>query len=151
MAQRVAAAAMTPYARRAGETKMADKVKQECQVEGPQVERTQSGVTYTPRVDILETDDQLTLYADLPGVALEDLDIHFEDRQLTIFGRLRPQHEGVKYLREEYGVGDFYRVFAIGQDINPSKISAEMSAGVVRIHLPKADVVKPRKIAVTSS
>jgi HSP20 family protein len=129
---------------------MPDQVKQESQVEGPQAERTHSGVTYTPRVDILETDEELTLYADLPGVALEDLDIQFEDRQLTILGKVRPQHKDVKYLRAEYGVGDFYRVFAIGQDINPSKISAELSGGVVRIHLPKADVVKPRKIAVAS-
>lgn len=129
---------------------MSDTVKQESQVEGPQVERTQSGMTYTPRVDILETEEQLTLYADLPGVSLEDLDIQFEDRQLTIHGCIQPQHESVKYLRAEYGVGDFYRVFAIGQDINPSKISAELSGGVVRINLPKADVVMPRKISVTS-
>ena len=129
---------------------MPDKMKQESQVEGPQVERTQSGVTYTPRVDILETDEQLTLYADLPGVALEDLDIQFEDRQLTIQGRVQPRQEQVKYLRAEYGVGDFYRVFAIGQDIDPSKIAAALSDGVVRIDLPKADVVEPRKIAVTS-
>lgn len=129
---------------------MPDKVKQESQVEVPAVERTQSGVTYTPRVDILETDEQLTLFADLPGVALEDLDIQFEDRQLTIHGRVQPRQEQVKYLRSEYGVGDFYRVFAIGQDIDPRKIAAELSGGVVRVDLPKADVVKPRKIAVTT-
>ncbi len=111
-------------------------------------ERTRSGPTYVPRFDILETDDELILYGDLPGVAREDLDIRFEDRQLFVQGRVAPRHAECEFLGGEYGIGDYYRVFNIGEDIDTERISAELSHGVLTIHLPKTEAVKPRKIAV---
>lgn len=129
---------------------MAEMVKQESRNEAPRAERTHGGVTYTPRVDILELDDELTIFGDLPGVTSEDLDIQFENRELTIYGKVAPRPQGapLRSVYGEYGIGDFYRVFAIGQDIDAGRISAELKDGVLVIHLPKAEAVKPRRIEV---
>ncbi|OHB82223.1 MAG: heat-shock protein SP21 [Planctomycetes bacterium RBG_16_64_10] len=126
------------------ETAMAKKSSSD----STQVERTRNGVTYTPRIDIVEKDDELTLYGDLPGVTRDSLDIQFENRELTIHGKVRPRQRDERYLYAEYGVGDFYRAFTIGQEIDTAKISAELSDGVLVVHLPKADAVKPRRIEV---
>ena len=114
------------------------------------LERTRNGATYTPRVDIWETDDELVLYADLPGVAPEQLDIQFENRELRIHGKVEPRHADRHFLYGEYGIGDFYRTFTIGETIDSQKISAELTNGVLTLHLPKTEAVKPRRIAVKS-
>ncbi len=114
------------------------------------VERTRNGVSYSPRFDIWETDDELVLYGDMPGVAPEDLDIRFENRELTIHGKVAARHENITFLFGEYGIGDFYRSFTVGEVIDAEKISAEMNNGVVTIHLPKIEAVKPRRINVKS-
>lgn len=121
--------------------------KQENQSERGGAEATR-GLHFTPRVDILETADELTLLADMPGVRPEDADIRFENGELVIHGRCRPRHEGAAFLLSEYGVGDFYRAFTITQDVDADKIGAEMKHGVLTVHLPKSEKVKPKKIAV---
>jgi HSP20 family protein len=127
---------------------MAELVKQAGRTELAAPERTRGGATYTPRVDIYETENELTLYADMPGVKTEDLDMRFENRELVVHGKVTPRHEGVQFLYGEYGVGDFYRTFAIGEAIDGGKISAELKNGVLTVHLPKSEAVKPRRIAV---
>ena len=114
------------------------------------VERTRGGVTYSPRIDILETADGLVLYADLPGVTPEDLDIRFENHELTIHGKVSPRHENIQFLYGEYGIGDFYRTFTIGETVDSQRISAELHNGVLTLHLPKTEAVKPRRIEVRS-
>jgi HSP20 family protein len=112
-------------------------------------ERTRSNaVTYTPRCDILETADELTVYADLPGVQPGDIDVRFENGELAIYAKCAPRHEDVNYLACEYGIGDFYRAFAINEAIDADKIAAEFKQGVLTVHLPKSEAVKPKKIAV---
>jgi HSP20 family molecular chaperone IbpA len=124
--------------------------KQE-QGETATVERTRGGLTYSPRIDIWETDEELVLYADMPGVSAENLDIRFENRELTIHGKVCPRHENINFLYGEYGIGDFFRTFAIGETIDSAKISAELKDGVLILHLPKTEAVKPRRIQVKSS
>lgn len=115
------------------------------------IERTRGGLTYSPRIDIWETDDELVLYADMPGVSAENLDIQFENRELRIYGNVDPRHENIKFLYGEYGIGDFYRTFTIGESIDSEKITAELKNGVLVLHLPKTESVKPRKIEVKTS
>jgi HSP20 family protein len=114
-----------------------------------EAERTRSGVTYRPVVDIVEKADELAIYADMPGVKPDAIDIHFEDRTLTIHGRVEPR-QGAKttYLLQEYGVGDFHRVFQVSEVIDSTKIAAEYTNGVLMLHLPKVEAVRPRKIEV---
>ena len=111
-------------------------------------ERTRNAATYTPRFDIVETDGELVLYGDLPGVTKESLDIRFENRQLAVQGKVEPRHAEHEFVYGEYGIGDFYRSFTISEDIDTEKISAELRDGVLTLHLPKTEAVKPRKIAV---
>ena len=106
--------------------------------------------TFIPRFDIWEGDDELLLYGDLPGVAVEDLDIRFENSELTIHGVVAQRHGG-EFLFGEYGVGDFHRTFTVGETIDAEKISAEMSNGVLTLRLPKSEKVKPRRIQVNAS
>jgi HSP20 family protein len=114
-------------------------------------ERMRGGVYFTPRVDIVESDNELVLYADLPGVRPEDVDLRYEQGELTLQARCRPRHPERGHLLSEYEVGDFYRAFAVGEAIDASKISAEFKNGVLTVHLPKMEQVKPRQITVRGS
>lgn len=127
---------------------MAEMMKQETGGSVATAEQTRDNPMFTPRFDIFENDDELILWGDLPGVTSENLDIDFEKNELTIRGHVEPREEGAQYLLAEYGVGDFYRAFTIGEAIDTEKISAELNNGVLTLHLPKTENVKPRKIAV---
>jgi len=129
---------------------MSSEVAKKDQGDVATVERTRGGVTYSPRVDIWELEDELVVYADLPGVDSENLDIHFENQELTLHGKVAPRHDDAKFLGGEYGIGDFYRSFAIGEAVDAGKISAELHGGVLTLHLPKTEEVKPRRIEVKS-
>jgi HSP20 family protein len=122
--------------------------KQETPAEVARVERTRDAVAYTPRFDIWEGEDELTLHGDLPGVEAADLEIRFENNELTVDGKVAPRHADVRRLHSEYGIGDFHRSFAIGESIDSGKISAELKNGVLTLHLPKTDAVKPKRIEV---
>src|SRR5262245_40438935 len=106
------------------------------------------GVTYTPRVDILETENELLLFADLPGVTQDDVDIRFESGELTLNARRpSPEARGEGWLWE-FQPGDYFRAFSISEQIDAGKIWAELKNGVLTLHLPKVEAAKPRKIAV---
>jgi len=112
-------------------------------------EHTRSGQVYRPDVDILEKGDELLILADMPGVKPDDIDVKFEDGTLSIYGRVtNGRLERENFLLREYGVGDYYRTFRINEQIDPSKISAEITEGVLTLHLPKAEQARPRKIKV---
>lgn len=104
--------------------------------------------SFTPRVDIVENNEELLLYADLPGVKPEDLNLRFEKGELVLHGRCQPRGPQGKALLTEYGVGDFCRVFSVSEDVDAAKIGAELKNGVLTVYLPKAEKVKPRQIAI---
>ncbi len=115
-------------------------------------EHTRDRITYTPQVDIIERDEELLLIADVPGVRPDDIDIRYEQGLLTLQARVdsRQDEASTNYLLREYGVGDFYRSFRVGEGIDPDKIEAELNNGVMKLHLPKAEAAKPKKIPVRS-
>jgi HSP20 family protein len=115
-------------------------------------EHTHSGPYYRPNVDIYELVDQLIVQADVPGAKNNAIDIQFEDGALTIHARVPARQESQgPYLRQEYGVGDFYRTFRVSEQIDASRISAEYAGGVLTLHLQKVEAAKPRKIKVTAN
>jgi HSP20 family protein len=115
-------------------------------------ERTRTGCCYRPDVDILERDDELLVLADVPGAQGDSIDLNFEDGTLEIRAVVSPRHgDGRTCLLREYGVGDYYRTFRISEAVDAGKISAEYADGVLTLHLPKAEAVKPRKIAVATA
>ena len=127
---------------------MAEMVKQEAGGSVAAAEYTRDNPVFTPQFDIFETDNELVLWGDLPGVTADDLNIDFEKNELIVRGKVASRQEGTQHLLNEYGIGDFYRTFAIGESIDTEKISAELKNGVLTLHLPKTEAVKPRKIAV---
>jgi HSP20 family protein len=134
-----------------GARKMSTEVTKQKQNDAATIERTRGGLTYSPRIDIWETDDELVLYADVPGVTPDSLDIQFENRELRLHGQVAPRHENINFLAGEYGIGDFYRTFTIGEAVDAERISAELSNGVLTLHLPKTQAAKPRRIEVKHS
>jgi len=115
------------------------------------IETTRDEQFFSPRVDIFETDEELVLYADVPGVAPQDVDLRFEKGELILQGRINRSQRKGKPLDLEYAEGNFYRVFRVHESINSAKIEAECSNGVLTVHLPKEERVKPRKVLVKGS
>jgi HSP20 family molecular chaperone IbpA len=111
-------------------------------------ESTRGGTLFTPRVDIIETDKELLVFADVPGVRAEDVDLRFENGELLLHGRVRPTEFPSQLLLNEYEEGDFYRVFTVHESIDSQKISAECKNGVLVVHLPKVEAAQPRQISV---
>lgn len=109
---------------------------------------TRPSVWFTPRFDLYETENEYVLTGDLPGVTPDDLDVKFENQELTIHATVASRCHCGTCFAEEYGVGDFRRSFSVGELIDGSQISAELKDGVLTVHLPKRADAKPRKIAV---
>ena len=129
---------------------MSQMVKKETDGNVAVAERTRNAETYTPRFDIAETDDELLLFGDMPGVSPESLDVRFENEHLIVDGKVETRHGDKEYVYGEYGIGDYYREFKISEAVDAAAISAEMKNGVLTVHLPKAESVKPRRIEVKS-
>lgn len=127
---------------------MTGMVKEQPRDELAASESTREMPIFTPRFDIVETDQELTLYGELPGVKQEQIHIRYENEQLTIRGNVDDRTVSITFLRQEYGVGDFHRSFNIGEAIDAEKINAEVRNGVLTVHLPKTAAVQPRRIEV---
>ncbi|MHB8874716.1 MAG: Hsp20/alpha crystallin family protein [Myxococcaceae bacterium] len=111
---------------------------------------TWEGRYFEPRVDIYETADALTLMAEVPGVEAKDLQTDLKDNLLTISARVSPVEAKWKPLYEEYSVGHYLRQFRLGEQIDQSRISAQLKDGVLTLTLPKSAAAKPRRITVTA-
>lgn len=101
-----------------------------------------------PAVDIHETKEAYVLEADMPGVGKDGLEVVLEGNELTITGRRPGQRDG-EVLHRESVSGDYRRTFVLDPVIDTAKIQARMDDGVLRLVLPKAEAVLPRRIAVT--
>jgi HSP20 family molecular chaperone IbpA len=112
-------------------------------------EQTKPGLVFTPAVDIFETEKEITLLADMPGVKADDLTIDLRDNTLTLLADIAPV-EGAdeEDLLVEYETGRYYRQFTIGESVNQEKIDAQLNDGVLRLSLPKVERATPKKITV---
>lgn len=126
------------------------QVKEKHEVATP-AEQTRPGAVFSPNVDIYETEQAITLLADLPGVKKEDLNIDLRDNILTLSGDVQViEGENEAYLIAEYGVGRYYRQFTLSQVIDQERIDASLKDGVLTLTLPKVEKATPRTIAVTA-
>lgn len=112
-------------------------------------EGTRPGPVFIPVADIFETDNDITLLADMPGVRSDRLDIDLRDNTLTLSGDVDPPEgeEGSDILRE-YQTGRYHRQFTLSEVIDQSRIEASLNDGVLRLTLPKVEKASPRKITV---
>jgi HSP20 family molecular chaperone IbpA len=124
------------------------KVREKQEVASP-AEQTSPGLLFTPAVDIYETEHELMLLADMPGVKADRLSVDLREGTLTLVGEVDPpegkQEEDVLV---EYEVGKFFRQFTLSEVIDQQKIEATLNNGVLRLKLPKVEKAAPRKIEV---
>ena len=133
---------------------MTDKESKEIQVKPKQeltspAEQTRPGLVFTPNVDIFETDTEITLLADMPGVTTDNMSIDLKDNVLTLTGEVAPFEEADEQdILIEYEIGKYHRQFNLSSVIDQSKIDAKLNDGVLRLSLPKVEKATPRKIEV---
>lgn len=103
----------------------------------------------TPPVDVIEDVSGITLYADLPGVRREGLNLHVEGATLTIDAASSLKTpEGLKTSHTEVEFGRFRRVFTLSKELDTEKVTAELSQGVLKLRIPKTSHAQPRRIEV---
>lgn len=102
-----------------------------------------------PGVNLFETKDGYILQAEIPGVNKAGLDITLEGNELTIVARRGPVENQGELIYRESAQADYRRVFELDPAIDTSRINAQVEQGLLTLHLPKFEQVKPRKIAVT--
>jgi len=111
-------------------------------------ESTPAVKTFTPRVDLVETESALLLFFDIPGVRREDIDLRYEQGELTLRGKVQPRVAKGRVVFAEYDSGDFCRVFQVHESIDASKIEADFKNGVLKVTLPKPEAVKPKQVPI---
>lgn len=120
--------------------------KQEVQHKG---ETTKREKYFIPAVDIFESEGEVTVVAEMPGVTAEGIDVTLEDDVLTIRGRKdEAELPGGRILLQEYETGNYQRRFTVAETIDQEKIKATVNNGMLRVVLPKTEPAKPKKIEV---
>lgn len=131
---------------------MSDNVEVVSQDKAPAAagaEYTRPTPVTVPLVDIYETDTELVVLADMPGVRPDDLSIRLEDDTLTLEGEAAPSASAQgEALLTEYAAGRYRRQFTLGESIDRAKIEARLKNGELRLVLPKAEKAKPQRIEV---
>jgi HSP20 family protein len=107
--------------------------------------------SWTPRVDLSETESEFHIAIDLPGLKKDDVTINFESDMLTISGERHEEatREDVNYYRTERFYGRFSRSFSFPKAVDIDAINASFEDGVLNVKIPKAAESKPRKIKIT--
>jgi HSP20 family protein len=124
------------------------QAKEKREVASP-AEQTTPGPTFTPAVDIYETEKDIMVLADMPGVKSDALSIDLRDNILTLEGHVEPPEKSEEVdLFREYQTGKYFRQFTLSQVIDQSNIGAELKEGVLRLTLPKVEAATPRKISI---
>jgi HSP20 family protein len=124
------------------------KEKQELQ----EREQTRPGRTFVPDVDIAEDEHALWLWADMPGVTPDQVEVELHDNVLRLEGRVSLEgYEGLVPVHIEYNVGNYLRRFTLSnsRQFDREQIGARLTNGVLEVKLPKVEAAKPRKIPVS--
>lgn len=114
-------------------------------------ERIRPGRAFVPDVDIREDENALWLWADMPGVAQEEVDVELHDDVLRLEGRVRTDdYRELEPVYTEYNVGNFARHFTIPnvQHYDHDRVTARLVNGVLEVKIPKAERAKPRRITI---
>jgi HSP20 family protein len=106
---------------------------------------------WIPPMDLVETEDDFVLRADLPGMSEGDVNIEFEDNVLTISGERKAEHQDRKegYYRVERASGSFTRSLTLPEGVDPDAVKASFDSGVLEVRIPKPEQRKPRKVAIS--
>jgi HSP20 family protein len=107
---------------------------------------------WIPAMDLVETEENFVLRADLPGLSEGDVNIELEDNVLTISGERKAQHEERKegYYRVERAFGSFARSLTLPEGVDPERVNAHFDRGVLEVRIPKPEQKKPRKVNISA-
>jgi HSP20 family molecular chaperone IbpA len=106
-------------------------------------------VALMPPVEVVEDASGITLYADLPGVSRETLNLRVEADTLTIEGEMAlPVPEGMQSSHAEVSIPRYRRAFTLSKELDPDKVTAELKHGVLKLRIPKAEHAQPRKVEI---
>ncbi|SAK54266.1 heat shock protein Hsp20 [Caballeronia temeraria] len=112
-------------------------------------EDTVRRATVTPAVDIVEDSHGITLWADLPGVSREKLDVKVHDARLTIEAEAElPVQGAMRVHHAELRAPRFARAFTVSDDFDTAKIDANLSNGVLKLTIPRREEARPRRVEV---
>lgn len=104
---------------------------------------------FLPAVDAMETEQELVLLADMPGVSPDRLDITVEEGVLTLAGRVEPESaEHEETIQQEFLRGDYYRQFRIPREFQADRIDASVKNGVVTVRIPREERSAPKRIEI---
>ena len=113
---------------------------------------SRNGAVLLPPVDVIEDSTGITLYADLPGVSKDKLDLQVEADTLTIEGEASlAMPEGMEASYAEVSAPRYRRVFTLSKELDRERISAEMNQGVLTLRIPKAEHAQPRRIEIKAA
>ena len=103
-----------------------------------------------PKVDVKDYDDKITIEAEIPGLAKEDVSVDLESQVLTITGGKREvkDDEGARYIRKELKRSSFKRSFKLGDNMNVKKIQADFDNGLLLVTVPKREKDEPKKVKI---
>ena len=118
---------------------------------GPKAYFPKLQAAWAPSVDVAETDEEISVVAELPGIEKEDVDVSVADGFLTIKGEKKQEGENKRGHRVERSYGAFSRRFQLPAEIKTESISAVYNNGVLTVTLPKAEAAKPQQIEVKVS
>ncbi len=105
---------------------------------------------YTPAVDIYENDDEFLIYADMPGVAQENITVNVDNGTMIVSGKRKLNSKGAASW-QEFGDVEFRRSFSVPRTINVDTANARLNNGTLCLHLPKTEAAKPRQIEIKAS
>jgi HSP20 family protein len=107
---------------------------------------------WIPATDLVETDSEYVLRADLPGLSEEDVNVELDDHVLTISGERKSEHEERRegYYRVERAAGQFSRSLTLPEGVDGDAIQARFDRGVLEVRIPKPEQRQPRKVAITA-
>lgn len=133
-------------------SQLVKKQKRENAVQKPQ--EPQNKRQRVPAIDILESEHEYTIKVDMPGLKEENIDVQYHHGELTIDGRVETSHSEESKERQwrfrQFESVDYHHAFRIGESVDTNRIVAKYRDGVLTVHLPKSEAVKPKKIEVTS-
>ncbi len=115
--------------------------------------QTDQARRWVPPMDLVEAEDHFVLKADLPGMTEGDVNIEVQDGTLTISGERKAEHEQSEkgWYRIERSFGSFNRSLTLPDGIDPDRIAASFSNGVLEVRVPKPEERKPRRISISGS
>jgi HSP20 family protein len=133
-------------------TRLMDRLLDQLGYTNTGTERVENGTpTFTLPVDVLETDDSFLLYATVAGVPGDGVDVTFEDGVLTVTAKAAPFDQQGRWLRQERPWGNWSRKLELPKEVDPARIRADVSDGVLTVVVPKAATAQAVRIPVSTT